>query len=663
MNSYEKKLTPSLSGKLWLLAALFLVLLPHLLRLPIGLSLACIGVFGWRLAHELKGWALPRRALRWAITLIAFAAVAALFKTVVGRDGGVALLSIMLCLKLLELRTLRDAMVTLYLGYFLVIGAFLFSQSIYTGVYLLIVVLMLTTALIVLNHPQATPAHTRHYLRYSGQLLLQAFPIMVVMFLLFPRLDGPLWSMPQGASGKTGLSDTIRMGTISSLVESQEVAFRVEFNGPIPPADQLYWRGPVLWHTDGRLWQRMPYLPQWRRIPVFEQRETPVEYTVTLEGSGYNWLFALDLPTTMPEGMETPTYILEDFQLLSNQPITTKQRYTLHSALNYQNNTIRQAQKAAALSLPEDTNVRTLALAQNWVAEGESKPRIVERALNYFRDNDFYYSRQPPLLDVDPVDDFLFKTRRGFCEHYATSFVTLMRAAGIPARVVTGYQGGESNHLGNYLIVRQSNAHAWAEVWLETEGWRRIDPTANIPIDRVEEAVDTQRFATTDLLASVAQGKRFTFFTRSFFQLRQMWDAVNHGWNQWVLGFDREQQDKLLRALGIKDMSWQNLLTILVAAIALLVLAVSAIVLLKRPRQQNPVQRHYQRFCDKLAKQGTVRAINEGPQDFAQRACRELPHLCEQITEITRRYIELRYQQQKEAKDLRGLRQAVQQFG
>jgi transglutaminase-like putative cysteine protease len=662
VKAYEAQLTPTFSGKLWLLAALFMVLLPHLIRMPLVLSLACVAVFGWRLAHELKGWSLPRRALRWAITLIAFAAVAALFKTVVGRDAGVALLSVMLCLKLLELRTLRDAMVTLYLGYFLVIGGFLFSQSIYNGAYLLIVVVLLTAALIALNHPQSSATNSRYYLRYAGQLILQAFPIMVVMFLLFPRLNAPLWSMPLGASGKTGLSDQIRMGTISSLAESQEVAFRVEFDGPIPDADQLYWRGPVLWHTDGRLWERMPYQAQLGSVPPYEQRSEAIEYIVTLEGGGYNWLFSLDLPTAMPQGLEEPPFIHSDFQLLSKGPILTKQRYTLRSSLNYRTGNAKRWEMTNALSLPEGVNSQTVALGQGWRSEGLGHQQIVERALSYYRTNDFYYSRRPPLLDVDPVDDFLFNTRRGFCEHYATSFVTLMRAAGVPARVVTGYQGGESNNLGDYLIVRQSNAHAWAEVWLEESGWTRVDPTSNIPIERVEDDIDTQRFTTTDLLSTVAQSKQFNLFSRSFLRMRQLWDSVNHGWNQWVLGFDREQQDRLLRALGIKDMSWQNLLFLLVVLLVLLVAAISAIVLLRRPRQSDPVQRHYQRFCARLAKLGTVRGLNEGPLDFAQRACKEQPKYCDQINAVTRLYTAMRYRQQASTTKLSVLKQAVRQL-
>jgi transglutaminase-like putative cysteine protease len=661
MSDYEKELLPTLSGKLWLLAALFMVLVPHLLRMPLWLSVLCLGVFGWRLAHELKGWALPRRPLRWAITVLAFLAVALLFKTVIGRDAGVALLSVMLCLKLLELRTLRDAMVTLYLGYFLVIGAFLFSQSIYTGGYLLLIVLLLTAALVVLNHPQSTALNTRYYLRYSGTLLLQAFPLMVALFLLFPRLSGPLWSMPQESSSKIGLSDQIHMGTISSLAESEEVAFRVEFKGAIPDASQLYWRGLVLWQTDGRSWQRIRQ-PVQQAIPAYEPISAPVAYTITLEPSNNNWLFSLDLPSTMPQGLPSSPFILADFQMVSAKPVTTTQRYSVSSTLDYRTRDFSDRELQAALQLPSQANPRSAAMAQEWLQQGLTPEQLVQRALNYFQENDFYYTRRPPLLAGNPVDDFLFNSRRGFCEHYATSFVTLMRAAGVPARVVTGYQGGETNRLGNYLIVRQSNAHAWAEVWLVGNGWRRIDPTSNIPVDRIEETIDTQRFATTDLMAGVAQSRQFSLLTRAFYQARQLWDTVDYGWNQWVLGFDQEQQDKLLRALGLEDSRWETLVTLLVITVVVLVAIISAVVLLKRPQQTDPVQRHYLRFCDRLAKQGTVRGISEGPIDFACRASEELPEYHEQIHAITRLYIALRYQQQVEGTQLSALKQAVQKI-
>lgn len=661
MSDFEKQLQPPITGRLWLLAALLMVLLPHLLRMPIWLSLGCAVVFGWRLAHEVKGWSLPSRLLRWLITFIAFASVAALFKTVVGRDAGVALLSVMLCLKLLELRTLRDAMVTLYLGYFLVIGAFLFNQSIYTGGYLLLVVLLLTAALIALNHPQAGPGNTRYYLRYSGKLLLQAFPLMVVMFLLFPRLSGPLWSMPHSGIGKTGLSDQIRMGSISSLVESEAVAFRVEFKGELPPADQLYWRGPVLSQTDGRLWQQLRQ-PLLNSVPEFEALSAPLEYTVTLEANGYHWLFALDLPTSLPQGLSFSPYIFSDYQVVSRGPINNKLRYSILSVLDYRTAEKRLDEMLGFLQLPDGVNRQTVALAQGWLGEGLAPPQIIERALGYFRDNDFYYTRQPPLLDTDPVDDFLFNTRRGFCEHYATSFVTLMRAAGVPARVVTGYQGGESNSLGNYLIVRQSSAHAWAEVWLEESGWLRIDPTSNIPIERVEEVVDTQRFTTTDLLGGTGGERRFNIFVQTFYQLRQLWDGVNHGWNQWVLGFDKERQKELLKSLGLKDLSLKNLLLILVASMLALLAVIALLLLLKRPSAHDPVQRQYQRFCQKLAKLGTVKGVNEGPADFAQRACKEQPSLCDEINVVTQCYISLRYRKHKGDIDLSSLKLAIKRF-
>jgi hypothetical protein len=192
--------------------------------------------------------------------------------------------------------------------------------------------------------------------------------------------------------------------------------------------------------------------------------------------------------------------------------------------------------------------------------------------------------------------------------------------------------------------VRQSNAHAWAEVWLGNEGWRRIDPTSNIPPERVEEALDSRRFATTDLLANVAQGKSFTLFRTSFFQLRQMWDAVNHGWNQWVLGFDQSQQERLLKALGLQEGGWKNLIALLLVVLIVLVTLISAGLLLQRPYQRDPVQRHYQRFCHKLAKRGVVRHGNEGPLDYASRAAEKLPSLAEAIQAITRLYIGLRYQ-------------------
>lgn len=659
MADYERRLAPPTLGRQWLLGALFLVTLPHLLRMPWWFSALCLAVFAWRLLHELRGYDLPGRLLRYLLVLLGIVAVGGAYRTFVGQEPGVALLTLMLCLKLLELRTQRDALIALFIGYFMVLGGFLFSQSILMGSYLFLAVLALTAALIALNHPAGDRTHYRFYFTTGGKLLLQAIPLMVVLFVLFPRLSGPLWGMPDKKSAQTGLSDTIEMGTISNLVDSTEVAFRVDFEGPIPAADTLYWRGPVLWLTDGRRWER-PLIKPGRRMPEFTPQSDGIAYTVTLEPNHHHWLFALDLPLAIPDLPNNETFVTSDFQLLSKNPVADKLRYRLRSATQFHLQEMPLWMRRVATELPLDANPQTLALARDWRDEGLNGNQLVQRALTLFREQPFYYSRQPPILGDEPVDEFLFTTRRGYCEHFATAFVTLMRAADVPARVVTGYQGGELNELGDYLIVRQANAHAWAEVWLGEQGWVRVDPTAVVPTERVEETADAMRFNTTEL--TNAQIRGFSLLREFYWKWVHGWDVLNHNWNKWVLGFDQQRQQELLQKLGMGKLDWQWLIGIMAGLLVAVVGAIGAITFLRRPRQRDPVLRLYQQFCARLEKAGFVRKANEGPEDFAARVIHHRPDLAAAVDQINKLYVRLRYSPRAREAHLSQLRRLVATF-
>lgn len=658
MADYERSLVPPLVGRQWLLGALFLVSLPHLLRMPVWFSAFCLAVFTWRLLHELRGYDLPGRFLRYMLVFLGIAAVGAAYRTFVGHEPGVALLTLMLCLKLLELRTMRDALIALFIGYFMVFGGFIFSQSILMGGYLFLVVLALTAALITLNHPAGSNANYRFYFTTGGKLLLQALPLMVVLFVLFPRLSSPLWGMPESRAAKTGLSDSIEMGSISKLVDSAEVAFRVDFDGPIPAADKLYWRGPVLWQTDGKRWT-IPLRKPTRTLPDFTPGVETVGYTVTLEPSNRHWLFALDLPLALPKGIGD-VFVQSDFQLLRRELISKKLQYSVRSTTDYQITDLPLWMFEAGTDLPRSTNPQTVALAKRWRDENMDDNAVIRRAINMIREQPFYYTRQPPLLGDNPVDEFLFTTRRGFCEHYATAFVTLMRAADIPARVVTGYQGGELNALGNYLIVRQSNAHAWAEVWLDEGGWVRVDPTAAIPPERVETTTDAARFRTTDLTAPDLQGN--SLLREFYWKWVHGWDALNHSWNHWILGFDQQRQQALLKKLGMGGFDWGWVIGIMAGLIFGMLGIIGAVTFLRRPRQRDPVLRLYQQFCSRLEKAGFVRAANEGPDDFAQRVIGARPDLAATVDHINALYVRLRYSPNARAEHLEQLRRLVAAF-
>ncbi len=640
----EEAASPTLAGALWLTATTVLVLLPHFFKQPWWLAGFCALVVGWRLAQDLKGRSMPATALRTTLTVAGVAAVFLEYRTFNGIAPGSALLALMVCLKLLETRTQRDAMVVILIGYFLVVAFFLQDQALFTGAYLLLVVLVLTTTLLVLNHPTPLPlADCTRYPHLAGKLLLQAAPMMLLMFLLFPRIDGPLWSLGLDSSGaRTGLSDELNMGAISHLADSEEIAFRARFIDAPPAANQLYWRGPVLWTTDGRQWKGIDETALLAHLPAMALAEFQdiVRYQVILEPHQQRWLFALDLPVTLPE----QAFLRFDYQLLHARKIGELMSYEISSSLRYNTGakSLRALEHALALTLPAQRNPQTLALAQQWRTEGLRAEQIITRALDHFREQPFVYTRQPPILrSTDAVDEFLFDTRRGFCEHFAASFTTLMRAAGIPARIVTGYQGGELNPMGDYLIVRQSDAHAWSEVWLEAKGWVRIDPTAVIPPGRIEATLDSVRFS--DSLTSPRIKLDVSWAAQGWKHLGNGWDAINYQWDQWVLGYGPEKQRQLLSALGLHDFGWKKMIALLFTLLGVCVAGLAIYLLLHESRTRDPVERAYRRFCRALSNRGLQRHPHEGAQSFARTAADACPELGADIQRITQQYLALRY--------------------
>ncbi|MCC7483859.1 MAG: DUF3488 domain-containing transglutaminase family protein [Burkholderiales bacterium] len=637
---------------LWLLAGLAMVAAPHFTRLPWWLAGLALTLAGWRVYLGHARLPLPGR---WLLILVVFGATAGVYfnyRTIFGRDAGVALLVVMLALKLLETRALRDAMLLIFLGYFLVITNFLYSQTIPTALYMLVCIWVITATMIGLHHARREPPLTTR-LRAAGVMLAQCTPLMLVLFLLFPRVTGPLWGLPQDAySGVTGLSDTMNPGSLSNLILSDAVAFRVRFSGEIPQAKQLYWRGPVMWDFDGRTWSAARAL---YGAPEFEPKGPPVSYEVTLEPHNKRWLFALDIPGKVPPRALPGS----DFQLYAIQPVNNRTRYEMTSFLNYE---YGAQETAAALrrarALPAGANPRTVALARELRAQHPDDRALVAAVLAKFRNERFFYTLTPPLLAGEhPVDDFLFRTRSGFCEHYSSAFATLMRAAGIPARVVTGYQGGEVNQLGNYLIVRQAEAHAWTEVWLAGAGWVRVDPTAAVSPLRVESGI----------LAGVPSTDPLPLLVRSEFaalrQLRLTWDLVANTWNQWVLGYNPERQRLLLSRVGIDDATWYALTMVMLALSVVIIVVLSAIMLRQlRSRADDPVRTAYLRFCEKLRRAGLPREAAEGPVDYARRLARLRPGIRPAVTGITELYVGLRYGRDASGADLLELKRLVKEF-
>ncbi|MBA2351353.1 MAG: transglutaminase TgpA family protein [Burkholderiales bacterium] len=624
----------SLPDVSWLLVSLALVAAPHALRLPLWIAplAAALAFWRWHIAH--RGLALPRKLALVPLVVAVTASVYLSHGDLLGRDAGVSLLVMMLALKLLETTRPRDAMLMLLFGYFLVITNFLYSESVSTALYMLLGVVAITATMINFHHGPS-PAALRNTLRIALLLVAQAAPLMLVLFILFPRVQGPLWGVQYDKSGgSTGLSDTMAPGSMSQLSLSRATAFRAKFETAPPAQYALYWRGPVLWDFDGRTWSGNA-----RQESVADRsyvaKSVPLRYAVTLEPHGKTSMLALDLPIERPRDSK----LTPDFQIIASAPVTTRMRYEMASVLDYHANVdASDDELRRALRLPDNSNPRARALAKTLRSDSDSDRDIVDAALALFRQQPFFYTLSPPLLGAQAVDEFLFDKRRGFCEHYASSFTFLMRAAGVPARVVTGYQGGEINPLDDYMVVRQADAHAWAEVWLLDRGWVRIDPTAAVAPSRVEQGV-------TAALPAEEAFVLANFSEQNWLRpARLTWDAAANSWNQWVLGYDPSRQLQVLSNIGLRGASWRTMAVVLIVVVSIIVLAMAAMLLRQhRAAPRDPVVSAYRTFCAKLAKGGFSRQPAEGPRDFAARVAEAKPEHAAAIAAISRLYIDLRY--------------------
>ena len=622
----------TLANITWLLAAMAFVIAPHVLRMPIWVTTVCVAAGAWR-------WWVARHALRvppwWIMGLIAMAvAIGARMEygRWFGREVGVALLIIMLCLKILEMRMKRDAMIPIFMGFFLAITNFMYSQTILMGVYMFICVWIFISALIGFNRIN-TEATLKQRVVPAGWLLLQAIPMMLVLFFLFPRLSGALWSMPQDERSQTGLSDSMSPGDISKLSVSEAIAFRVEFDGPVPQTEDLYWRGPVLGEQDGRAWRMYPVAS---RVKLdYVPQGPPIRYTVTLQPHNKLWLFALDLPAAAPDD----AYFLGDFQMRSRTPVTNLKAYAITSHLRYKVGT-ESGSKELQPYLNYDTrlNPRAIAYGKKLRQDFPDQKALVETLLTRYN-KEFDYTLEPPRLGANPVDEFFFDTKKGFCEHYAGSFVLLLRAAGIPARVVTGYQGGEVNPITRQLVVRQAEAHAWSEVWFADLGWVRVDPTFAVSPLRINRGM-SEAFGPIGVINNLISADKLGLLRQIAFS----WDAMNTQWNRWVVGFSQDRQRDFLEGLGMRDVDWRSIATWLIAGV-LATGGVAGLFLYMRAlqTQKDPIVAAYERLCKKLAQTGIKRAAHEGPLDYWQHLKRLRPSAAQKAGPLFETYVALRY--------------------
>ncbi len=638
-----------------------LVTAGHSTRTPLWLVLIVAVLFAWHYLITNHAWKLPGKIIRLGVTLVLVLATFKYYGSLFGRDAGMGFLVLLLGLKFLEFRTTRDGAIIIFLCYFLMLGGFLFDQSLWVGIYMIVVAWLATAALIRMVTPSGQS--NRYRLKLSGQLLIKALPLALLLFLFFPRIQGNLWGLPSDAyGGLTGLSDSMSPGSISNLSTSDEVAFRVEFKGEPPPPNQRYWRAMVLDKTDGRTWSQTqgggPVEQKFRPIGA------PVFYTVTLEPHNKYWLFALDLPATQPTG----TRLIPGYVLRAKNKVVQRYRYSLQSYLRYHTGKLSRKQRELNLQLPKQFSPRIRNLVARWRAREPDDQGIVRAALNYYRAQGFTYTLSPPLLRRDPVEQFLFESRRGYCEHYASSFVSLMRAAGIPSRVVTGYQGGERNNAGNYYIISQADAHAWAEVWLQQRGWVRVDPTAVVAPERIEYGIDAVRrlLGRGTLLGqldapAILRALELSIPVQVWRNMGLYWDAMNNVWHHWVLDFNQQRQLKFMQWLGFRSPTWADLAVVLISGFMLFALVITAITL-RRRRNIEPAVKIYNRFCKKLSRASIRRLPWEGPQDFCKRAIVTQPGLGDDIQRVINQYIDIRYREEKDKTQLDGFKKAVRDF-
>lgn len=616
----------------WLLLGLGATLWLHAGHFTLWVTLAAIVLGTWRYVIAHYRWPLPRIRTLMPLTLAGAVGIFMYHHGITGRSAGSELLALMLMLKLMEASTRRDFIILIFGGYFLTITLFLFTQTMgYAGAVLL-PTFALTAALIGISDVNGG-LRWGAQVRLAALLLLQAIPAMLVLFLLFPRVPGPLWGIPQSVKqGLSGLSDSMEPGEISDLTFTGDVAFRVEFEGAPPPAHTLYWRGPVLWRYDGRSWHAGDDAPV-DGTTTLTVRGPATRYTITLEPHDRRLLLLLDMPAELPPD----STISRGFQALSRQPVQERIRYQASSYLDYALDAsgLSRRDRDEALRLPAGYDPRTRELARRWRRELRSPEAIAEAALQMFHDQPFRYTLRPPPLGRNAIDDFLFTTRRGFCEHYASSFVYLMRAAGVPARVVTGYQGGELNPVGNYLIVRQSDAHAWAEVWLPQRGWVRMDPTAAVSPSRVESGIEAA-IPEVNLLPLMAR-KQYPALNRLYFNF----DAINYAWNHWILDYNQKRQLRTLSRLLGSQVTWQALVFTMIAALGIVALLLGYWLL--RGPARTSLARSYDDFLRKLRQHGIERRPHEGALDFGDRAARRLPQQAALIRDVSALYSTLSY--------------------
>lgn len=619
----------------WGMAAYVGGVLLHIDRIPWWITLIALAGLGTRIVLALRGAGLPNRWIRAALALGLAFCVLASFRTLNGLAAGSALLVAMGAVKLLETRERRDDFVMLAVSLFLLLAACLDRQDLLRMPLYLAHALLLAAALAVIATPQAYPG-VRRPLRMAGTALLYALPLALLLFVFFPRLPGAFWALPSGSSAITGLSDEMSPGTIDALTEWDSPAFRIAYEGDAPPPAERYFRGPVLDSFDGTTWRR-DTARSWALEPGVEFLGPEYRYRITLEPHGRHWWFALESVVRSPD---PKVRLTQDRRLVAPHPVNEVVAYDAVSHLRIRaRGPLSATSRRYNLTLPRDRNPRTLGLASELRAKTDSDADYAKAALDHIANGGFEYTLTPPLLEANAVDDFLFNTRQGFCGHFASAYTVLMRAGGVPARVVTGYLGGEWNPIGRFFVVKQSDAHAWVEIWLDGRGWTRVDPTGVVAPERLQRGL-------YDLLPGAAPFvERLQRESALVARLALRWAAVNAAWRDRVLEFSQDSQLALLERLGVDSPGWRHLAFGFAAGLIgwLAWVGWQARSAWARTRP-DPVARAWLRLSRALERSGLARRPAEAPLAWAERVAQARPDLESGIRALAAQYVALRYQ-------------------
>jgi transglutaminase-like putative cysteine protease len=568
-----------------------------------------------------------------AITATLVVAVALNFRTLNGLAAGSALLVVMGALKLLESRARRDDGIVVGVALFLLLAAALASQTLAIVPLYLLVIWGACAAIAVIGDLSGALSPSAA-LRLSARALAMSIPLAAACFLFFPRFGGHFWALERGAAGATGLSDEMTPGGIRELATDYTPAFRVRFEGSPPPQAALYWRGPVLTAFDGFTWRRAR--SKYYTAARLEMLGAEVRYRITLDPTNQPWIFALD---TVAQSPRRDFYMAHDRQLSALSPVTESLSYDAVSHLRTRSaGSLSILGRRYETELPGERNPRARQLALQIRAQSANDADFARTVLAWFRDNGLEYTLEPGTTSVDSVDTTLFDSKRGFCGHFASAYAMMMRAAGVPARVVTGYLGGEWNPVGGYLIVRQSDAHAWTEVWLEGTGWTRIDPTVVVAPERLQRGI-------FDMLSdALPAASSFLHNNALLYRLQHLWDGANQWWQEHVVEFNARSQFDLLRALGIESPDWEHLGWAFAGALLLWVAWIS-LALRRGVARAKPdrIARAWLRATRKLAGVAPARAPAEGPMEYARRVGERRPDLAERVNALASLYARLRF--------------------